>query len=257
MANENSAARETKKGKGSLFYIITVFLAVLLFLMLLCGLAYLAVKNNIYGVAEKYNSQLSRIPVFSDLLPDVEETDPDAFLTEDEVRKRYKELRKEYNTLKTENERLTEEYRLLQVANEQNIVKIATLEAEKDAFEKQKQKLKEDKEEFARQVANKDKSGFKSYYESIDAQAAERIYREIVQQEKSDDDKKQLAKLYEEMKPAAVAAIFEEMGEEKIVIITEILNAMERSAAASVMQEFSPEFASLVTGKLAEIYMGN
>ena len=89
---------------------------------------------------------------------------------------------------------------------------------------------------------------YKEWYESIDAANAEAINRQVISNQQADSDLKNLAKTYENMKPAEAAAVLEKLA--NLDTVAEILSAMKAESRAKIMDEFDAAFAANVTKKL-------
>ena len=84
---------------------------------------------------------------------------------------------------------------------------------------------------------------------SIDAAHAESIYRQLLLADSADSELKDVAKTYENMKPADAAEVLEKMGD-NLDTVAEILKAMKADSRAKIMNEMDPAFAANVTKKL-------
>ena len=87
------------------------------------------------------------------------------------------------------------------------------------------------------------------WYESIDPDAAEEIYRQVVAQQQASSEIKDLATTYAEMEPASAAKILETMKGD-LDTVTKIMQEMASSDRAEIMAEMDPDFAANITKKL-------
>lgn len=87
------------------------------------------------------------------------------------------------------------------------------------------------------------------WYESIDPDAAEEIYRQVVAQQEASSEIKDLATTYAEMEPASAAKILETMKGD-LDTVTKIMQEMASSDRAEIMAEMDPDFAANITKKL-------
>ena len=150
--------------------------------------------------------------------------------------------------LEEENEKLSGNNKTLkeQIADlEKQIERLEVFENAQNEFQLQK-------EEFYNEIVYGEKAPdadtYIEWYESIDAAHAESIYRQLLLNQSADADLKDLAKTYENMKPADAAEVLEKIG--NLDTVAEILGAMKTESRAKVMNELDPDFAANVTKKL-------
>lgn len=87
------------------------------------------------------------------------------------------------------------------------------------------------------------------WYESIDPEAAEEIYRQVIASREANNEIKELAITYAEMEPANAADILQTMSGD-LDTVALILKNMSSSDKAEIMAEMEPEFAANITKKL-------
>ena len=87
------------------------------------------------------------------------------------------------------------------------------------------------------------------WYNSIDAEHAEEIYREIIESNQADAEIVELAEAYEAMEPSAAADILESMDDD-LDTVALIMNNMTPEGRGKVLAAMEPDFAALVTKKL-------
>lgn len=121
------------------------------------------------------------------------------------------------------------------------------------AFEEDQERFSELKNEFYNEVvygnSAPDADTYIEWYESIDADAAEEIYRQVVAKEAASSGIKELATTYAEMEPAAAAKILETMSG-NLDTVTKIMKEMSSSDRAEIMAQMDPNFAANITKKL-------
>lgn len=91
---------------------------------------------------------------------------------------------------------------------------------------------------------------YKKYYESIDPQNAENLYKQVVEQQEKDDDMSDYVKAYSQMKPKQAAAIFDTMTD-NLELVAKILSAMKADARGDILGNMNTDTAAKVT-KLME-----
>lgn len=134
--------------------------------------------------------------------------------------------------------------------------KVAELQAEVDrltVFEDEKNEFEEEKNKFYEEIvygeSAPDTDIYIEWYNSIDAEHAEKIYREIIEADKASQEIIDLAAAYESMEPSAAAEILESMSSDMDTVAL-IMNNMSSSAQGEILAAMDPDFAAAVTKKL-------
>ena len=193
---------------------------------------------------------LKDVPYVNKILPKTEEeetkTKEDSkypYKTVDEAVAYIKELEKELADAKE--------------SNSENDAYVADLEAQAAQWKEYKdneQKFEEEKAKFYKEVVFSDQAPdineYKKYYESIDPQNAENLYKQVVEQQEKDDDMSDYVKAYSQMKPKQAAAIFATMTD-NLELVAKILSAMKADARGDILGNMKTDTAAKVT-KLME-----
>lgn len=193
---------------------------------------------------------LKDVPYVNKILPKTEEeetkTKKDSkypYKTVDEAVAYIKELEKELADAKE--------------SNSENDAYVADLEAQAAQWKEYKeneQKFEEEKAKFYKEVVFSDQAPdineYKKYYESIDPQNAENLYKQVVEQQEKDDDMSDYVKAYSQMKPKQAAAIFDTMTD-NLELVAKILSAMKADARGDILGNMNTDTAAKVT-KLME-----
>ena len=193
---------------------------------------------------------LKDVPYVNKILPKTEEeetkTKEDSkypYKTVDEAVAYIKELEKELADAKE--------------SNSENDAYVADLEAQAAQWKEYKdneQKFEEEKAKFYKEVVFSDQAPdineYKKYYESIDPQNAENLYKQVVEQQEKDDDMSDYVKAYSQMKPKPAAAIFDTMTD-NLELVAKILSAMKADARGDILGNMKTDTAAKVT-KLME-----
>ncbi|MDD6331289.1 MAG: hypothetical protein PUA59_02375 [Clostridium sp.] len=120
-------------------------------------------------------------------------------------------------------------------------------------FEEDQQSFNELKNNFYNEVvygnSAPDADTYIEWYESIDPEAAEEIYRQVVAQEQTDKNIQELATSYADMDPAAAAKILQTMSGD-LDTVAKIMDSMSPSDKAEILAEMDPNFAANITKKL-------
>lgn len=193
---------------------------------------------------------LKDVPYVNKILPKTEEeetkTKEDSkypYKTVDEAVAYIKELEKELADAKE--------------SNSENDAYVADLEAQAAQWKEYKdneQKFEEEKAKFYKEVVFSDQAPdineYKKYYESIDPQNAENLYKQVVEQQEKDDDMSDYVKAYSQMKSKQAAAIFDTMTD-NLELVAKILSAMKADARGDILGNMKTDTAAKVT-KLME-----
>lgn len=232
---------EEKEGGSRFVSVLVTLIIILIWLAILV----LCIKWDVGGFGSGVlHPVLKDVPVLNKILPDVkgEELIQDEkypYATLSEAVTKIKDLENQLNDAKEE-----------ATADDE---KIASLEAEvarlKEYEEQQTEFLKE-KEAFYEQVVYADNAPdieeYKEYYESIDPENAENLYKQVVQDVQYEDEIKEYATAYSAMKPKQAAGILEAMTD-NLELAAKILGAMPSDSRGEVLGAMDPEVAAKIT----------
>lgn len=237
--------KENESGGSKLVNAVIVLVIILIWLAVFAFLIKLDVggigSNILYPV-------LKDVPVVNKILPAPSE---EMQASEDNYA---------YTTLKSANERIKELESQLEAqggTTAANSDYIANLEAEVKNLQKYKDQMDDfDKkvEEFNEKIVFNDNapdiSEYRSYYESIEPENAEKIYRQVMQRERYNEKAKELATYYANMEASKAAQVLAEMDED-LDLICDILQNMTEKQAAAIIQEMDNEYAAQITKKIS------
>ncbi len=229
---------------------VTALIALVIVIIWLAVFAFL-IKLDVGGIGSNVlYPVLKDVPVVNKILPEASEE------------RQASEGNYKYNTLKSANARIKElEGRLESESGTTtaNSDYIAQLEAEV----KKLRKYKDAEEAFNKRVAEFDEKvvftknapsveEYRKYYESINPENADRIYRQVLDELQYTEKAKELATQYSKMDAASAAQILAEMKED-LDLICDILENMKESDAANILQEMDTTFAAQITKKIAAV----
>ena len=251
MAKKNKKERIEKDGEGIGSKLLSAFFVLLIIIIWLIILIAL-IKFDVGGFGSSVlRPILKDVPVLNLILPEPSEEE---LLKEAEEEGEENQIatlsqaKEMIAMLEAENEKLSGNNKTLkeQIADlEKQIERLEVFENAQNEFQLQK-------EEFYNEIVYgenaPDADTYIEWDESIDAAHAESIYRQLLLNESADDELKDLAKTYENMKPADAAEVLEKIG--NLDTVAEILGAMKTESRAKVMNELDPDFAAHVTKKL-------
>ncbi len=240
---EGDEEEEEGSGKG-----LVVFVAIIIALIWLVIIG-LLIKMDVGGFGSTVLYPLLKdVPVVNKILPEVSEeyATEDAqysFATVDDAVKRIKELEAQLAAAKS--------------AGGVDSARLAELEAqaiELQTYKNNQKKFEEDKEKFYQEVVFSDKAPdikeYKKYYEMIQPQNAEAIYKQVVNQTTADEQIQAYASTYSSMKPAQAAGIFNTMTD-NLGLVGKILWNMDASSRGKILGAMDATTAAQVT-KLME-----
>jgi flagellar motility protein MotE (MotC chaperone) len=190
---------------------------------------------------------LKDVPVVNKILPESEDyaqvDEAYAYDSVEDAVERIKELEQQLADAKT--------------SSDDSNAYIAELEAqaaELKTYKENEAAFEEEKEKFYNEVVFSDEapdiSSYKEYYESIDPENAEAIYKQVVQQEQEDEEITEYAATYSNMKASQAAAIFNTMGD-NLPLVGKILWSMDAQSRANILGAMDTDIAAAVT-KLME-----
>ena len=230
---------EEEEGGG-----LSVALIIILIVIIWLAILALLVKLDIGGFGSGVLYPILKdVPVVKMILPDVVEDDEES--AEDYAT--LADAVAEINRLKRENEDLkkrqsTDNSEEINAYREE-IKRLQTFEDSQVEF----QKLKT---EFYEEVVFSDNAPtieeYKKYYEEIDPENAEYLYKQVVQQMATDQEMSDYVKAYSDMKPQQAAKIFEMMPD-NLDLVAKILGKMDATTRGKILGKMDQEVAAQIT----------
>lgn len=235
-------ADEEEESGGALSVLVVVFI-VIVWLAILALLIKLDVGG--FGSGVLY-PVFKDVPGLNKILPDnideeLEQTNE--FATLDEAVAEVTRLRERVDNLEKEKKDTSNTSTEEVAALKEEIKRLQTFEDSQIEFQKLKTEFYEEVV-FADTAPNIDE--YKKYYEEIDPDNAEYIYRQVVKQIETDKDVMDFVNAYSKMKPKQAAAIFEQMTD-NLSLVARILGKMDVSARAKILGAMDSEVASQIT----------
>ena len=238
---DNVNAEESGEGIGS--KILLAFVTLLIIVIWL-GIIVLLVKLDVGGFGSTVlRPMLKDVPYLNMILPEEEEEvgTEYQFETIEDAIARIKELEAMLDA-EIANGNVKAET-ILELQN--TIAALSVYKEEQDEFERIKEKWYE---EVIFGTAGVEYEWYKVFYESIDPENAEALYKEVVKQYVYDEKVKDYVATYSTMQPKAAAAIFDDMVKDgKTRLACDILINMDTQSRADIMAKMDPENASKLT----------
>ena len=239
MAKKN---KEEKEG-GKFLSVVIIFLIIVVWLAAMVVLIKLDVGN--FG-SQVLRPVLKDVPVINMILPPAD--DEEAIAESDypynnmaEALARIDELEK----IKTANEALIKEQTESITEKDNEIARLKVFEEDQQAF----QKLKNDfYDEVVYGNSAPDADTYTKWYEAMDPQAAEEIYRQVIASNEANQELKSLATAYADMDAKDAAEILQTSGDLDMVV--KIMDNMSPTDQGEILAAMEPAYAANVTKKL-------
>lgn len=261
--------KENNKTKSKL-KIGTVIITILMVAAIILGGWILAVKYNVAGLGDKMAPIYSKDQILSMILPKEKLTldeDPknmsiwqlesgylDLLQTKKQLTAEIEAKNKEIETLTFYKNELDSSKGELSDQNKDIVAQKKSIDDMKKYLEEQRKKLDQDIQKFNVMVANKDATGFKSYYEKLDKDTAAKVYAEVIKAQKDDTETLKYIKMIESMDQSKSAKMLEQMGMSNLDLVVNILSKMKGDTSAQIISSMSPDFAALVADRMASKY---
>ena len=227
--NMETDLENTEEEEGSSSKLAVALVTLVIIIVWLAILA-LLIKWDVGGFGSTVMRPLLKdIPYVNRILPDSE----DDLSTEEDYP--YKNMDEAVAYIKE----LEQELAQAQQGSSENSAYIADLEA-------QSQKLKKFYNEVVFSDQAPDIEQYKEYYESIDPDNAELLYKQVVEQQQTDSKISDYVKGYSQMKPKEAAAIFDTMTD-NLNLVAQILENMDAQSRADILGKMNSDTAAKVT----------
>lgn len=226
---------------------IAVFLATIIIIAIWLGILVLVIKWDVGGFGSTVMYPILKdVPYLNKILPEVEvpiEQQEYPYTTVGEATEYVKQLEQQLADAQKKIGKKDDRIKELKA----QLKKLSAYEENEAAFEELKQKFDE---EVVFSDNAPDISNYQEFYEAIDPANAQIIYRQVLEQQKKDDELEEYVATYSEMKPKKAAAIFDTMVGDDSRLVADILEAMDAQSRANIMAEMSAENAAIITGIL-------
>lgn len=241
--NMETDLENTEEEEGSSSKLAVALVTLVIIIVWLAILA-LLIKWDVGGFGSTVMRPLLKdIPYVNRILPDSE----DDLSTEEDYP--YKNMDEAVAYIKE----LEQELAQAQQGSSENSAYIADLEAQSQKlkeYEANEAAFEEEKEKFYNEVVFSDQAPdieqYKEYYESIDPDNAELLYKQVVEQQQTDSRISDYVKGYSQMKPKEAAAIFDTMTD-NLNLVAQILENMDAQSRADILGKMNSDTAAKVT----------
>lgn len=238
------ASDEKEKGSGKGMLGLVVFLIVLSWLLLMA----LLIKCDVGGFGSSVlRPVFKNVPIINKILPDA--SDEEVAKENDYPYDNFPDALEQIAVLDNQNKEMEAKITMLEDTNkelEAEIARLAYLDDEKKAFEDEKNKFYS---EIVYGESAPDTDTYIEWYNQLDPEFAEQVYRDIVNAKEADDRIKELANAYESMDRKKAASILENMNND-LDAVALIMNNMSSTARGEILAEMNADYAANVTKKL-------
>lgn len=225
---------------------ISVFFVTLVIVIIWVAILCLLIKLDVGGFGSGVLAPLLKdVPVVNKILPEDKTTTVD----EEDSYGGYTSLREAVDYIKELELQLED----AQAASSVDSEEMAELRAENErlqTFEDAQVEFERIKTEFYEEVVYAENGPgpeeYQKYYQTIDPTTAEYLYKQVVQQQETDQEIKDYAQAYAEMKPAQAAAIFEAMTDD-LDLAAKILDQMSAEDRGKILGAMDAETAARLT----------
>ena len=239
--NKNAEENEENEGGNKVVLVLVTLLIIVIWL----GIIALLIKADVGGFGSSVLQPILKdVPVINKILPASDEivsteSESGQYSNVGDAVEQIKELEKQ---LDAANSQVAEDSQTIDDLNSQ-VADLSTYKEDQAAFEEEKQKYYEE-------VVFSDKAPdikeYKAYYESIDSENAEVLYKQVVQQLQDDQKVTDYANTYASMKPKEAAAIFDSMTD-NFDLVAKILGAMDSDSRANILGAMNSDNAAKIT----------
>lgn len=240
MAKEKNTKEKGSKGIG-------ILIAVLIIITWLSVMA-LLIKCDVGGFgSEVLRPVFKNIPVINAILPDAsdEEVAKESDYPYDNLADALAQIAVLDNSVASKeaeiaalNDKVAEQ--------EAEITRLSGIVEDQKEFEEKKNKFYD---EIVYGDSAPDADTYVEWYNQLDAEHAEEVYREIISAQQADQDIVDLAAAYSSMDAKKAASILESMKTDMDTVAL-IMNNMDSESQGKILAEMDPDFAASVTKKL-------
>ena len=225
---------------------VLIFFVSLLIVLIWLGIIGVLIKCDVGGFGSSVLYPMWKdVPYLNRILRDVEK---ELYSTEDtqyaygslaEAVERIKELERQVDALSAQS-----------VTDSDTITQLEEQQKELQAYREREAEFEKEKEKFYEEVVFSDKAPdieqYKIFYESIEKDNAEILYKQVVEQLHTDAEIEDYVKAYSSMKAKDAAEIFNTMTDD-LELVAKILQGMNASARGNILAEMNADTAAKVT----------
>ncbi len=251
-----------QKAGGLISGIVAVLAALLVVALVFTGVFYFSLKSNLFSLGDKFRPAFRDNPVLRLALPsEPAGYDPEAAenLSAAQLIERYDHYRQLATTLSAELDAANTSLAAFEARNlSQSAIEAAAAdqtaanETELASIARQKAELEELRKQVVTAAAGVDTTGFRTWYETLDPEAAAAIYESIQAAAAADGQAKLAARPFELMDRKKAAGVLTELwGKDKALLVS-IVDANKSQTLAEILAEMEATLAADITRSLAD-----
>ncbi len=242
-ADIEAAGEETLGSKMAIFVVTLVIIAIWLAILALL------IRWDVGGFGSTVLKPLLKdVPYVNMILPEDEEAEEETETTEDPAYP-YASIEEAINRIK-ELEIQVEDLKQAASEKDAKLAEMSALESELATYKANEAAFEELKQKFDTEVVFSDSAPdieeYKSFYESINPENAETLYKQVLEQIQADAEIEEYAKTYSSMKPKAAAEVFNTMTND-LELVAKILNTMNTESRANIMNVMDASVVAQLT----------
>lgn len=241
LENQERELDEQIDGTNASVVIVTIFIIVIWL-----GILGLLIKMDVGGFGSNVLKPiLQDIPVVNKILPSETATETH----DEEAYGGYSSLREAVDEIDRLNSQLEQAQNTNKTYSEQ--IEMLSSEVERlKTFEDKQVEFQRILEDFYEEVVYAENGPgpeeYRKYYEEMDPDTAQALYKQVVQSTETDKVTKAYAETYSNMEAADAAAIFNTMTDD-LDLVADILSALDKTSRGAIMAEMDPAIAARVT----------
>lgn len=244
--DENKELEESGEKKETLGSKLVLVFVTLFIIFIWLGIIALLIKTDFGGFGSSVLTPILKdVPYMNKILPegdnfvDLEESTEEVYDSLDEAIEQIKNLERQLDSANVE---------LAQ--NKDTISELQNQVSDLSMYKEEQAAFEAEKEKFYEEVVFSDEAPdieeYKAFYESIEPENAEVLYKQVVGQLAYDDEVEEYVKIYSSMKAKNAAAIFDTMTD-NLGLVADILLNMESQNSADILAEMNPDTAAKLT----------
>lgn len=243
IAKQEEALDDEREGNG-----LVTFIATLLIIILWLAVVVVVIKLDVGGFGSSVMTPvLKNVPVLNKILPKSASsltTDPDSYGGYSSLEEAVNQIYALETQLKESQKQNTEK--------DERIVELTAEVNRLSEFEDMQVEFQRIRTEFYEEVIYAENGPgaeeYKKYYEDIDPATAEYLYKQVVAQLEAEQEIKDYALAYSQMKPKQAAGIFEAMTDsEGLALAAKILGAMNAEDRGAILGVMDADIAAKIT----------
>ncbi|MCR5272407.1 MAG: hypothetical protein K6E13_05420 [Lachnospiraceae bacterium] len=228
---------------------IAIFVVTLVIIAIWLAILALLIRWDVGGFGSTVLKPILKdVPYLNMILPEDEEEIVEQNSTED-TEYPYSSIAEAINRIK-ELEIQVEDLKAESAEKDAQLAELSAVETELAAYKAYEAEFEALKQKFDEEVVFSDQAPdieeYKTFYESIEPENAETLYKQVLEQIQTDEEIEDYVKTYSSMKPKAAAAVFDTMTN-NLDLVAKILNAMDAESRANIMNVMDSEVVAKLT----------